>query len=176
MAVSFDLSIFMSRVQHLADVLFCPDFNEAFYFLAVPGEPTTPFLCSSGFTSSSAVVGSYSFFFYCFDCAVVNRAHYCPHHYSVSHSYESVVPGAGAFVFSLHRNRYRVRMDASRDHLFLAISTRLFCPASERDCCVHICPNEPDFRGGCPLFRNNCPKRSRCEYTLSLFVLVLMDL
>ena len=157
MAVNFDLSIFMSRVQHLADVLFCPDFNEAFYFLAVPGEPTTHFLCSSGFTSS-AVVGSYSFFFYCFDCAVVNRAHYCPDHYSVSHSYESVVPVAGAFVFSLHRNRYRVRMDASRDHLFFGdLDPLVLSRIRARLLCSHM-PKRTGLSGGLPTVSEQLPQ------------------
>lgn len=44
----------------------------------------------------------------------------------------------------------------------------MFCPASEFDCCAHVCSNHPVFVGKPSQFRNNCCKRDRCENSLSL--------
>lgn len=43
-------------------------------------------------------------------------------------------------------------MELSRDHHFQVFLAWLFCSASERDCYVCICPNEPSQRGKATLF------------------------
>lgn len=44
----------------------------------------------------------------------------------------------GLFVFTLKANRFRVQMESSSDHFFQAMSTWLFCSASECDCCGQV--------------------------------------
>ncbi len=64
-------------------------------------------------------------------------------HYT-STLYSVIQPGPlDRIAFSLQPNRSRVSFQLSRDHRVQAITDRLVWCGSERDCRVHICPNEP---------------------------------
>lgn len=61
----------------------------------------------------------------------------------------------GLFVPVAANEPLQIRLEWSRVHLFQGISARSFSSASERDCCVHVCPNEQSQRGHAPLLWNN---------------------